>query len=78
MINVDFGEYGRVYVRINIKPYDNITMLPLEFKVDTGADTTTISKAELEKLGYDMEWIKQNATDLEAFAKVVHCDGQIM
>ena len=35
------------------------------FKVDTGADKTTVSKQDLMDLGYDMEWIKQNAVIYE-------------
>ena len=42
-----FQEYGRVYLPIDIKPKDDITLYSVEFKVDTGADTTTISKNTL-------------------------------
>ena len=61
MTRFDFSEYGRVYVIINIKLQDNIAMPPIRFKVDTGADKTTISKEDLQMLGYGMDWIKQNA-----------------
>jgi hypothetical protein len=61
MTKVEFSEYARVYLQINIKPKDDISLSPIDFKVDTGADTTTISKASLAILGYDMDWIKQNA-----------------
>ena len=61
MLKFDFSEYGRVYIPINIKPLDNITLSDILFKVDTGADTTTISKESLADLGYDSTWIKQNA-----------------
>jgi predicted aspartyl protease len=60
MITTNFSEFGRVYLPIYIKPQDTITLLPIDFKVDTGADTTTISKLSLAKIGYDMDWIKQN------------------
>jgi hypothetical protein len=33
-------------------------MARLEYKIDTGANCTTISHTELEKLGYDKDWIK--------------------
>ena len=46
---------------ISIKPQDDTLMFPVRFKVDTGADVTTISKDELFDLGYDMDWITQNA-----------------
>jgi predicted aspartyl protease len=54
-------EFGRVFIPIYIKPSDNPTLLGMKFKVDTGADKTTISKESLSNLGYDMNWIKQNA-----------------
>ena len=60
MTKFDFSEYGRVFINIYIKPNDGVLLFPVEFKVDTGADTTTISKLALEKLGYDISWIKQN------------------
>jgi len=61
MTKIGFGEYGRAYVAINIKPLESITLTEVTFKVDTGADFTTISKKNLVSLGYNMDWIKQNA-----------------
>jgi predicted aspartyl protease len=61
MNNIKFREFGRVYLIIDIKPIDGITLYPFEFKVDTGADTTTISKSALARIGYDMDWIEKNA-----------------
>jgi len=61
MTKFGFSEYGRVYIPINIKPLRGTTLSDTPFKVDTGADTTTISKKVLVSLGYDMKWIKQNA-----------------
>jgi len=46
---------------MSIKPMDDITLSKVKFKVDTGADRTTISKEVLFELGYGMDWIKQNA-----------------
>lgn len=65
MLEFGFSEYGRVYVPIHMKPLDGVTLSPIEFKVDTGADTTTISKYALGVLGYSMDWIKQNAVILK-------------
>ncbi|MCL2225454.1 MAG: retropepsin-like domain-containing protein [Defluviitaleaceae bacterium] len=65
MAEFAFKEYGRVYVPISIKPQGDITMSDTFFKVDTGADKTTVSKQDLMDLGYDMEWIKQNAVIYE-------------
>jgi len=61
MISYGLKEFGRAYVPIDIKPQNALALRPLDFKVDTGADTTTISKADLAVLGYDMNWIQQNA-----------------
>jgi hypothetical protein len=58
---IDFAERGRVYIPINIKPSDDTTMRPVRFKVDTGADVSTISKLNLAVLGFDINWIKDNA-----------------
>jgi len=44
-----FGELSRIYISIDIKPDFSQTMLPLWFKVDTGADISTVSKVSLEK-----------------------------
>ena len=57
-----FKEYGRAYLPIDIKPHGELTLIPIDFKVDTGADNTTISKVTLLRLGYDMDWINRNAT----------------
>ena len=62
MTKISFEEFGRVYIPVDIKPLNDITMIPVRFKVDTGADISTISKPELEILGYDMDWIRKNAT----------------
>jgi len=62
MTKIGFAEFGRVYIPVDIKPINDVTMLPVRFKVDTGADTSTISKPELWLLGYDMDWIQKNAT----------------
>ena len=60
MIEFAFGNHGRVFLPINIKPLNGITMSPVDFKVDTGADFTTISKVHLQILGYSKVWINQN------------------
>jgi len=35
-------------------------MFDIDYKIDTGADISTISKISLFDLGYDYDWIKQN------------------
>lgn len=49
---------GFAFLKMNIKPKNSLTMSKFDFKVDTGANCTTISHMELEKLGYDKDWIK--------------------
>lgn len=51
---------GRAYVPVFIKPYDSHVLEHVMFKLDTGADLTTISKADLELLGYTPDWIVSN------------------
>ena len=60
-MKIDFSEFGRVYMQVYLKPQDDITLFPVRFKVDTGADTSTISKLDLLGLGYDLTWLRENA-----------------
>ena len=57
----EFSEMGRVYLPISVKPLDEMAlkMERVLFKVDTGADFTTISKVTLARLGFNANWIKQ-------------------
>ena len=59
MTKFNFSEYGRVYIPINFKPKDDTTLIPINFKIDTGADTSTISKLDLADLGYNMDWVNK-------------------
>jgi predicted aspartyl protease len=71
-----FSEYGRVYLPIEIKPNDAVIMSPVKFKVDTGADGTTISKNDLFDLGYDMDWLKQNTVVYSDIDKPTTASGE--
>ena len=51
---------GRAIIRLNIKPLYSFRLEGIRFKLDTGADLTTISKKDLNILGYSAEWIMQN------------------
>jgi hypothetical protein len=75
MISFGFKSYGRVFVPIYVKPLDDTVMSPVRFKVDTGADSTTISKAALVELGYGIDWIKQNAVVFEDKDKPTTASG---
>ena len=61
MMKIDFSEFGRVYMQVFVKPQDDETLFPVRFKIDTGADTSTISKLDLLGLGYDLDWLQKNA-----------------
>ena len=51
---------GRAIVRLNMKPLNALKLERVFFKLDTGADLTTISKKDLGALGYDANWIQTN------------------
>ena len=58
--NFTLSDEGRSYLHIYMKPSKQQTLSRVQFKVDTGADFTTISKKELVSLGYSYDWIEQN------------------
>ena len=58
MAEVKLNSVGFAYVYFYIRPNNSTTMKHLSYKVDTGANSTTISKKWLNVLGYDDEWIK--------------------
>ncbi|MCL1882335.1 MAG: retropepsin-like domain-containing protein [Defluviitaleaceae bacterium] len=49
---------GFTFLDMNIRPINSQTMAKVRYKVDTGANCTTISKKRLAELGYDENWIK--------------------
>ena len=55
-----FSEYRRVYLPVNFKPVDSLILRDIFFKVDTGADSSTIDKRILYNLGYDRSWVLEN------------------
>ena len=61
MHKVKLSKEGRAYINLYMKPYSGTILGRLVFKLDTGADLTTISKKELQVLGYTTEWIAENA-----------------
>lgn len=75
MINISFDKRGRVFVPIHVKPMFGTIMRPIQFKADTGDDMSTISKENLVGLGYDMDWIKQNAVVFEDKDKPTTASG---
>ena len=76
MHTFNFENYGRVFLIIDIKPLIENTMKSVRFKVDTGADKSTISKYTLNELGYDYDWIKNNAITFKEEDKPTTASGE--
>jgi len=51
---------GRIVCNVKIRPYNSPILRNFEFKIDTGADISTISKDTLYSLGYTEKWITTN------------------
>lgn len=68
-------ELGRAYLMIDVKPINDFVMRSVQFKVDTGADVSTIHKEELFSLGYDMDWISRNVVIFKDDEKPVTASG---
>jgi hypothetical protein len=66
-IQFELREQGRAILPLYLIPSDGTVMLPVEMKVDTGADFTVLSKVALEDLGYDYDWIMKNAITGEKY-----------
>ena len=55
---VKLDKHGFAVLDVDVKPHGSNTMAKVKFKVDTGANRTTISMKRLAELGYDAAWIK--------------------
>jgi len=58
MAEIKLTELGFAITPLYARQKDIPTMLSEDFKVDTGANCTTINKRWLQELGYDENWIK--------------------
>ena len=58
MAEIKFNELGFAIIPIYVKANNTPAMFRRLYKVDTGANCTTISKGWLFDLGYDESWIK--------------------
>ncbi|MCL1884492.1 MAG: hypothetical protein FWF81_12185 [Defluviitaleaceae bacterium] len=58
MGEIKLNRDGFAFLRIYIKPANSQTMEAIWYKVDTGANCTTISFQQLLKLGFDEDWVK--------------------
>ena len=54
---VNFDTLGFAYARFFIRPRKKPLMLDYPYKLDTGANRTTISRKALHELGYDDAWV---------------------
>ena len=58
MNEVKINPFGFIIINVDIKLMNSPVMQSVEYKVDTGANCTTISSAKLYEYGYDIDWIK--------------------
>ena len=49
---------GFAIIELSVKPHDSVTMETVLFKIDSGANCTTISAKHLMEMGYGEEWIR--------------------
>ena len=74
MAEIKINELGFAWVSLYARPKGTTTMMSEKFKVDTGANCTTISKDWLLRLGYGEEWIK-SGRKLEGNARPTVASG---
>ena len=60
MAEVGFDPHGFAYVRLFIRLSGNPLMLDISYKVDTGANSTTINRESLHRFGYDDNWVMKS------------------
>ena len=58
MAEVRFTPLGFAYVRFYIRHSNTPLMTDIPYKVDSGANSTTINTETLRRLGYDSNWVK--------------------
>ena len=58
MAEVKFSAFGFAYLDVGFRPRRSQTMKSIRYKVDSGANCTTIGHDQLSLLGFDSEWIK--------------------
>ena len=64
MAEFKFNTLGFAYVNFFIKPSDNPRMRDLPYKVDSGANRTTINRKSLQSFGYDDNWVMNSGKPL--------------
>jgi len=63
MISHNLRGNGRAICKVAFQISGGIRMRNIDFKIDTGADFSTLSKKNLYYLGYDDNWIKSNVAE---------------
>ena len=58
MHEIQLDELGFAITRVYVRPKHSQTMAYVEFKVDTGANRTTMGFGRLYELGFDESWVK--------------------
>jgi len=58
VVETKFSSLGFAFLYLDIKPRFSSSMKRVRYKVDTGANCTTISSEQLVDLGFDEDWIK--------------------
>ena len=61
MVEALINPLGFTYVKFYIRTKDTPEMKYLPYKVDTGANNTTINMYALRELGYNDSWVKQGS-----------------
>ena len=74
MNEIKFNEVGFAIMPFYVKANNTPTMFSRDYKVDTGANCTTISKDWLLELGFDDDWIKSGKR-LEGAARPTVASG---
>jgi hypothetical protein len=73
---VEFDSLGFAYVRFFIRSSENPLMRDLPYKVDTGANSTTISREALHGLGYDDNWVTKEGKQLTGLERPTVATGE--
>ena len=74
MAEIKFDKLGFAVIPFYAREKDTPTMMSKDYKADTGANCTTISKDWLLELGFDDEWIKTGSR-LEGDARPTVASG---
>ena len=77
VVEIKFDQLGFAIIPLYAKQKDTPTMLSTDYKVDSGANRTTISRNWLMQLCYDENWIKSGKR-LEGNARPTLASGLLL